>query len=116
MAKLKQTLLETPAELVSPELVAAVADFCEPIDLVSGAYVGLLAIREDGGPPRRQLAVALVLARPPEQTVAAERELQRIVERFYDSMPEDVVGGGCNLLLPAALDAWGEKARRVFSR
>jgi hypothetical protein len=31
-------------------------------------------------------------------------------------MPEEVQAGGCNFLEPGGIDAWQEKAQRVFSR
>ena len=55
---MRQKLLETPAASVSPELAKTVADFCEPIDVIRGAYVGLTEITRDFGFPEQHLAVA----------------------------------------------------------
>ena len=56
---IRQRLLETPAERVSPELAKTVADFCEPIDVIASAYVGLIeitrGIRPPGGAPRSRV-------------------------------------------------------------
>jgi hypothetical protein len=110
-------LLETTPDRLPAGLADTVRAFCEPLDLISGAYVGVVQITDgSGGAPREHLAVGLELARAPEQTDEGERELQEIVDRFYSEMPDEVLEGGCNFLLPAAMDAWGEKAQRVFAR
>jgi hypothetical protein len=113
---LRQRLLETPAERVPDELAATVRAFCEPIEVVRGAYVGLTEITERFGYPREQLAVAFELAAPAAATEEGDRQLRLVADRFYESMPEDVQAGGCNFLEPGALGVWGEKALRVFSR
>jgi hypothetical protein len=112
----KQRLLATPADRVSPELAATVKSFCEPLDVVQAAYVGLTEITKDFDYPREQLAVAFALAEPSAQTEEGDRELRIVADRFYESMPEEVQAGGCNFLEPGGIGAWSEKAQRVFAR
>jgi hypothetical protein len=110
-------LLETPPDRVPAGLAERVKALAEPIDLIRAAYVGVVQVTDDAhATPREQLSVAFELAAPPEASDEGERALQLIVDRFYASMPEDVLAGGCNLLAPGALDAWGDRAQRVFAR
>ena len=83
---------------------------------VGRAYVGLTELTVEFHEPREQLAVAFELAEPVAETAEGDRELRLVAERFYDSMPEDVVAGGCNFLEPGGIDAWRAKAQQVFSR
>ena len=92
---MRQRLLDTPADRIPAELAATVRAFCEPIDAINAAYVGLTELTVEFHDPREQLAVA---------------------DRFYESMPEEVVAGGCNFLEPGGIDAWRAKAQQVFSR
>jgi len=50
---IRQRLLETPAERVSPDLAKTVSDFCEPIDVIGSAYVGLIEITKGFDPPEQ---------------------------------------------------------------
>jgi hypothetical protein len=113
---MRQRLLETPAERVPPELAAAVKGFCQPIDVIRAAYIGLTELRQDFHDPRELLSVAFELAVPSAQTEEGDRELRLVADRFYDTMPKDVQEGGCNFLEPGGIDAWREKAQQVFSR
>src|SRR5215471_17266027 len=113
---MRQRLLDTPADRVPAGLAATIRSFCEPIDAIHAAYVGLTELTLDFHEPREQLAVAFELAEPVAETAEGDRELRLVAERFYDSMPEDVVAGGCNFLEPGGIDAWREKAQQVFSR
>jgi hypothetical protein len=113
---MRQRLLETPADRVPPELAAAVKSFCEPIDVIHAAYIGLTELTEDFHEPREVLSVAFELAAPSAQTEEGDRELRLVADRFYDTMPEDVQAGGCNFLEPGGIDAWAQKAQQVFSR
>ena len=112
----RQRLLDTPQERVPIELVEQVRAFCEPLDAISASYVGLTEITEDFKYPREQLAVAFELRAPSLHDSADDPEVRRVAECFYESMPEDVVAGGCNFLQPGALAAWREKAWQVFAR
>jgi hypothetical protein len=113
---MRQKLLETPPESVTPELTKTVSDFCRPIDVINSAYVGLTEITRDFGYPEQQLAVAFELAAPSAETEEGDRELRLVTDRFYDTMPEEIQAGGCNFLEPGGISAWQEKAQRVFSR
>jgi hypothetical protein len=113
---IRQKLLETPAGSVSPELAKTVSDFCEPIDVIASAYVGLIEITRGDDPPERHLGIAFELDEPVAETPEGDRELRLVVDRFFDSMPRDVLEGGCNFLEPGGIAAWAEKAQRVFSR
>jgi hypothetical protein len=113
---MKQRLLETPPERVSNELAETVRSFCEPIDVIRASYVGLTEITEDFQYPREQLAVAFELRVPTAQTREGDRELRLVADRFYESMPEEIVAGGCNFLEAGALGVWREKAQQVFAR
>ena len=113
---MRQRLLDTPADRVPAELAATVRAFCEPIDAINAAYVGLTELTVEFHDPREQLAVAFELAEPVAETAEGDRELRLVADRFYDSMPEDVVAGGCNFLEPGGIGAWREKAQQVFSR
>ena len=113
---MRQRLLDTPAERVPPELAAKVKDFCEPLDVIRSAYVGLTELTEEFHEPREVLSVAFELAQPVAETDEGDRELRVVADRFYDTMPEDVQAGGCNVLEPGGIDAWREKAWQVFSR
>jgi hypothetical protein len=112
----RQRLLDTPADRVPPELAAAVKAFCEPIDVIHAAYVGLTELTEDFHAPREVLSVAFELAVPTAATEEGERELRLVADRFYDTMPKDVQAGGCNFLEPGGIDAWQKQAQQVFSR
>src|SRR5262249_3823543 len=113
---MKQRLLDTPVERVPPELAEQVRAFCEPLDMIVASYVGLTEISKDFDYPREQLAVAFELRAPSVHSSVDDPEVQRVAQLFYDSMPADVVAGGCNFLGPGALAAWHEKAWQVFSR
>ena len=113
---MKQRLLDTPQERVPVELVEKVRAFCEPLDVIAASYVGLTEISEDFAYPREQLAVAFELRAASVHNSADDPEVQRVAERFYEEMPEDVVAGGCNFLGPGAMTAWHEKAWQVFAR
>jgi len=112
----RQRLLDTPADRVPPELAERVRSFCEPIDAIRSAYIGLTELTPDFHDPREQLAVAFELAEPVAETPEGDRELRVVADRFYEEMPEDVQAGGCNFLEPGGIDAWHEKAQQVFSR
>ncbi len=113
---IRQRLLETPAERVSPELAKTVADFCEPIEVIASAYVGLIEITRGFDHPEEHLGVAFELAEPLAETKEGDRELRLVVDRFYDSMPAEVLEGGANFLEPGGVAAWAEQAQRVFER
>ena len=113
---MRQRLLDTPADRVPPELAAKVKGFCEPIDVIHAAYIGLTELTQDFHEPRELLSVAFELAAPSAETEEGDRELRLVADRFYDTMPEDVQEGGCNFLEPGGIDAWREKAQQVFSR
>jgi hypothetical protein len=113
---IKQKLLETSPERVPAELVETVKAFCEPIEVIHAAYVGLVEVTEDFGYPREQLAVAFELNVPSAGTKEGDRELRVVADRFYEAMPEDVRAGGCNFLEPGAIGVWQQKAQRVFAR
>jgi hypothetical protein len=113
---IRQTLLETPADRVSPGLAETVAAFCRPLDVIRSAYVGLLEVRVDFELPVERLAAAFELAEPVAETAEGDRELRLVADRFYKSMPEELQAGGCNFLEPGGIAAWAEKAREVFSR
>jgi hypothetical protein len=113
---IRQTLLETPAERVSPELAEKVAGFCRPIDVIRSAYVGLIEVRVDFELPVERLATAFELAEPAAETAEGDRELRLVADRFYEAMPEELQAGGCNFLEPGGIAAWAEKAQLVFSR
>jgi len=106
----KHTLLETPPETVPHELAQAVIDFAKADPNVTAAFVGLTSISEDFHKPYEQLAAAFALA---DESEAA---LQAFADRFYGTLPESLQAGGCNVLEPAALEAWQAKAQRVFAR
>ncbi len=113
---IRQRLLETPAERVSPQLAKTVSDFCEPIDVIASAYVGLIEITRGVERPAEHLGVAFELAEPLAETPEGDRELRLVVDRFYASMPADVLEGGANFLEPGGVAAWDEQAQLVFSR
>ena len=113
---MKQRLLDTPVERVPVELAEQVRAFCEPLDVILASYIGLVEITADFDYPREQLAVAFELRAASVRDSADDPEVQRVAERFYESMPADVVAGGCNFLGPGALAAWNEKAWQVFAR
>ena len=46
---MKQRLLDTPQERIPIELVEQVRAFCEPLDVVASAYVGLIEIARGTG-------------------------------------------------------------------
>jgi len=113
---MRQRLLETPADRVPAELAETVRSFCEPVEVIRAAYVGLTELTLEFHEPREQLAVAFELAVPTAGTPEGDRELRLVADRFYETMPETVQAGGCNFLEPGGIDAWREKALRVFSR
>jgi hypothetical protein len=113
---MRQRLLDTPQERIPVELAEQVHAFCEPLDVIVASYVGLTEIEEDFKYPREQLAVAFELRAPSTHNREDDPELQRVAERFYESMPADVVAGGCNFIGPGAIAAWREKAWQVFAR
>src|SRR4051794_2825994 len=113
---MRQRLLDTPQERIPVELAERVRAFCEPLDIVTSAYVGLTEIQEEFKYPREQLAVAFELRAPAVHNDEADPEVQRVADRFYGSMPADVTAGGCNFIGPGAVAAWREKAWQVFAR
>jgi hypothetical protein len=112
----RQRLLDTPAARVPPELAATVRSFCEPVDVIRAAFVGLTELTLEFHEPREQLAVAFELAEPSAGTPEGDRELRVVADRFYETMPELVRAGGCNFLEPGGIDAWRAKAQQVFAR
>ncbi len=116
MTGIRQTLLDTPADRVSAELTKTVAEFCEPLDVIKTAWVGLIEIARDFNAPEQHLGVAFELAEPVAETEEGDRELRVVADRFYDTMPEEILEGGCNFLEPGGIDAWAAKAQKVFSR
>jgi hypothetical protein len=113
---LKQVLLETPPERVSAELAETVRAFCEPIDVIRASYVGLVEVTEDFKYPHEQLSVAFELRVSQARTREGDRELRIVADRFYESMPEEIIAGGCNFLEPGGAAVWREKAQQVFAR
>src|SRR5215475_12287627 len=106
----KHRLLDTPPEKVPHEFAQEVIDFCKPVEAVTGAYVGLTEITEDFQHPYEQLAAAFELA------AEDDTALQSFAEAFYETMPEDVQAGGCNVLDDGGAAVWRQQAQRVFSR
>jgi hypothetical protein len=106
----RHTLLETPPERVPHEFAQAVIDFCKPLDVIAGAYVGLTQVAVDFQRPSEQLAAAF------ELVDEGEANVELVAERFYDSMPAEVQAGGCNIVGAGGAAAWAEKAQRVFTR
>jgi len=106
----RHTLLETPAESVPHELAQAVIDFAKADPNVTTAFVGLTSIAEDFQKPYDRVAAAFVLT---DESAAA---LEAFADRFYEALPQSLQAGGCNVLEPAALEAWQGKAQQVFSR
>jgi hypothetical protein len=106
----KHKLLDTQPEQVPHEFAQEVIDFCKPIDAITAAWVGLTEITEDFQHPYEQLAAAF------ELTSDDDAHLQLVAGRFYESMPEDVQAGGCNVLDAGGVAVWSEQAQRVFSR
>ena len=113
---MRQRLLETEPDRVTAELAKTVASFCEPLDVIRSAFVGLTEITRDFDFPEQRLSVAFELAAPSAETKEGDRELRLVADRFYDTMPDEVQAGGCNFLEPGGIEAWEEKAQRVFSR
>ena len=75
------------------------------------AYVGLTEITEDFGYPRRAARRRVRAARAVGCTTGqATRRCSVVADRFYESMPADVIAGGCNFLQAGALAAWREQA------
>lgn len=112
----RQRLLETPTGRVSPELARTVSEFCDGIDVIHAAYVGIVEVTRDFDHPVEHLAVGFALAEPASQTPEGDRELRLVADRFFETMPADVQDGGCNFLEPGGAAAWQEKAQLVFSR
>jgi hypothetical protein len=106
----RHTLLETPPERVPHELAQLVIDFCRPMEAIVAGYVGLTRIAADFQDPVELLAAAFELRSDDDD------ELQLVADRFYESMPEEVQAGGCNVLAPGAVAVWRERAQRVYSR
>ncbi len=106
----RHTLLETAPESVPHELAQAVIDFCKGLPNVSRAFLALTSIAEDFQNPYEQLAAGFVLT---DESAGA---LQAFADDFYESLPETLQDGGCNVLEPAALAAWSAKAQLVFAR
>jgi len=113
---IRQRLLDTPADRVTPELAKTVGEFCAPLEAIRSAYVGLIEITHDFGYPEVQLGVAFELAAPAAETPEGDRQLRLVADRFYDTLPEEIQAGGCNFLEPGGITVWHEKARQVFSR
>src|SRR6185437_4923081 len=99
----RHTLLETTPERVPHELAQAVIDFCKSVPNVTEAFVGLTSIAEDFQHPYEQLAAGFVLA---DESAAA---LSPFPHAFYGRLPESLQDGGCNVLEPAALQAWSAR-------
>ncbi len=113
---IRQTLLETPADRVTPELAATVKEFCKPLEVIASAYVGLIEIVRGTAPAEEHLGVAFELSEPAAETEEGDRELRLVADRFYDTMPAEIQEGGCNFLEPGGISVWAEKAQKVFSR
>jgi hypothetical protein len=113
---IRQRLLQTPEDRVTPALAKTVSDFCEPIDVIASAWVGLIEVTRDFEPPEQHLGVAFELGEPVADTPEGARELRLVADRFYETMPPEIQEGGCNFLEPGGIDAWSGKARPVFSR
>jgi hypothetical protein len=113
---IRQKLLDTPAARVTPELAKTVAEFCEPLEVIASAYVGLIEITRGVAAPEEHLGVAFELSEPAAETEEGDRELRLVADRFYDTMPAEIQQGGCNFLEPGGISAWAEKAQKVFSR
>ena len=99
-----------------PSSRQTVADFCEPIDVIRSAYVGLIEITRDFEQPAEHLGVAFELAEPAAESEEGDRELRLVADRFYETMPAEIQAGGCNFLEPGGIAAWAAQAQRVFSR
>ncbi len=113
---IRRRLLETPPDRVTPALVQTVGAFCEPLDVIASAWVGLIEVMRGLDPPEQHLGVAFELAEPVAETEEGDRELRLVADRFYETMPPEIQEGGCNFLEPGGIDAWQEKAVRVFTR
>jgi hypothetical protein len=50
------------------------------------------------------------------ETEEGDRELRLVADRFYETMPAEILEGGCNFLEPGGISAWAAKAQQVFSR
>ena len=108
----RQTLLETPAGRVSPELAKTVADFCEPIDVIKTAYVGLIEITRDFQRPSSISASRSSCPSRSRRPRKATASCALVADRFYDTMPEEILEGGCNFLEPGGIDAWPRRRSR----
>jgi hypothetical protein len=106
----RHRLIETPPEKVPHEFAQEVIDFCKPVEVVTGAWVGLTEITEGFQHPYEQLAAAF------ELSSEDDAHLQAFADRFYASMPDDVQAGGCNVLDAGGVAVWNRQAQRVFSR
>jgi hypothetical protein len=113
---IRQTLLDTPPERVTRELASTVSGFCEPLDVIASAYVGLIEVTRGTAASEEHLGVAFELSEPAAETEEGDRELRLVADRFYDTMPAEIQEGGCNFLEPGGVSAWAEKAQKVFSR
>jgi len=106
----RHRLIDTPPEKVPHEFAQEVIDFCKPVEVVTGAWVGLTEVTEDFQHPHEQLAAAF------ELSAEDDENLQAFADRFYASMPEDVQAGGCNVLDAGGVAVWNRQAQRVFAR
>jgi hypothetical protein len=113
---IRQRLLETPPERVPAGLAKTVAVFCEPLEMIASAWVGVIEITRGVEQPEEHLGVAFELAEPVAETDEGDRELRLVADRFYETMPGEIQEGGCNFLEPGGIAAWADKAQRVFSR
>ena len=113
---IRQRLLETPPEGVSASLQQTVADFCAPLEVIRSAYVGLIELTRGFDPPEQHLGVGFELAEPSAESEEGDRELRLVADRFYATMPPEIQEGGCNFLEPGGIEAWAERAVRVWSR
>ena len=113
---IRQRLLETPPEGVSASLQQTVADFCAPLEVIRSAYVGLIELTRGFDPPEQHLGVGFELAEPSAESEEGDRELRLVADRFYATMPAEIQEGGCNFLEPGGIEAWAERAVRVWSR
>ena len=113
---IRQSLLETPPERVPASLRQTVADFCAPIAEIRSAYVGLIELTRGLAPPEEHLGVAFELAETSAASEEGDRELRLVADRFYATMPAEIQEGGCNFLEPGGIEAWAERAVRVWPR
>ena len=75
-----------------------------------GDRVGLRRVDRDRRaepiPPEQHLGVAFELSEPAAETPEGDRELRLVADRFYDTMPPEILEGGCNFLEPGGISVW----------